>query len=81
MQPSLGFKMLKVSTLQNWRLSYIAKCFEPILQATDGGGDEHIGVVHERHQFFKIAVFVIARRSSDGYLRLGRRQNPPADGN
>ena len=52
--PSLCFEMLKVRTLQTGRLSYTAKCFEPILQATDGGGDEHIGVVNVR-EFFKIA--------------------------
>ena len=42
LQPSLRFEMLKVSTLQNGRLNSVAKRFEPILQATDGGGDEHI---------------------------------------
>ena len=42
LQPSLGFEMFKVSTLQNGRLSSVAKRFEPILQATDGGGDEYI---------------------------------------
>ena len=81
LQPSLGIEMFKVSTLQNGRLSSVAKRSEPILQAADGGGDEHIGVAYVRHQLFKIAVLAIARGVSDGYLRLGRRQNPPADGN
>ena len=34
--------MPKVSTLQNGRLNSVAKRLEPILQATDGGGDEQL---------------------------------------
>jgi hypothetical protein len=39
---ALRLEILKVSTLQNWCLSSVAKRFKCILQATDGGGSEHI---------------------------------------
>jgi hypothetical protein len=58
---ALCLKMLKVGTLQNGCLGFVAKRFERILEAADGGGNEQIVVIHARHQLFKIAVIAIAR--------------------